>query len=77
VVSSPTSGSVTPKATLVSPFTTPGRWRRFCSSVPNTTRGFTPKMFMWIAEAACMQPPDAAASCSTRAASAMPIPAPP
>ncbi len=77
VVFRPTSGSVTPKATLVSPLMMPGRWAAFWASLPCTTRGLTPKMFMCTEEQAAMHPPEAAASCSIRAASVMPSPLPP
>ena len=47
----PASGSVTAKQALSRPAISGGSQRRFCSSVPNTTTGCSPKMFMWIAEA--------------------------
>ena len=54
-----------------------GRKRRFCSSLPNTTTGCSPKMFMCTAEAPLNPAPDCATACMTMAASVMPRPLPP
>ena len=51
--------------------------RCFCSSVPNTTTGLRPKMFMCTAEAPDKPAPDSAMVCIMTAASVMPRPAPP
>ena len=57
-MSSPASGSVTAKQVFSLPAISGGRKRRFCSSVPKTTTGCSPKMFMWIAEAPLNPAPD-------------------
>ena len=54
----PASGSVTAKQALCSPRMSGGSMRFFCSSLPNTTTGLSPKMFMCTAEAPLMQAPD-------------------
>ena len=54
-----------------------GRKRAFCSSVPNTTTGLSPKMFICSAEAPENAAPDSAMACIITAASAMPSPLPP
>src|SRR6266700_2665470 len=77
VVSSPASGSVTAKQAFSLPAISGGRKRSFCSALPKTTTGFSPKMFMWIDEAPENPAPDAATSCIINAASLMPSPAPP
>src|SRR4051794_12583722 len=46
-----------------------GSMRRFCASVPNTTTGSRPKMFMCTAEAPAMPAPDSAMVCIMSAAS--------
>ena len=51
--------------------------RFFCSSLPNTTTGLSPKMFMCSAEAPDMPAPDSAMVCIRIAASVTPRPAPP
>ena len=51
--------------------------RLFCSSVPNTTTGLSPKMFMCSAEAPDKPAPDCAIACIISAASVMPRPEPP
>ena len=51
--------------------------RCFCSFVPNTTTGLSPKMFMWIADAPDIPAPDWAIACIITAASEMPSPEPP
>jgi len=51
--------------------------RRFCSSVPNTTTGLSPKMFMCTAEQPVMAAPEAATVCIIIVASVIPSPAPP
>ena len=76
-MSRPTLGSVTAKQDFSLPAISGGRKRRFCSSVPNTTTGFRPKMFMCTAEAPCMPAPDSAIACIISAASVMPRPEPP
>ena len=48
--------------------------RCFCSVVPNTTTGLSPKMLMWIAEAPDIAAPDSATACIMIAASVMPRP---
>ena len=74
---SPTFGSVTAKQALSRPAISGGSQRRFCSSVPNTTAGCSPKMFMWIADAPESPAPVAEIVCIISAASVMPSPAPP
>ena len=76
-MSSPASGSVTAKQVFSSPAIRGGRNRRFCSSVPKTTTGCNPKMFMWIAEAPLNPAPDSETACIKTAASLMPSPLPP
>ena len=51
--------------------------RFFCSSLPNTTTGLSPKMFMCSAEAPDKPAPDSAMACIISAASVTPRPAPP
>ena len=77
VVLSPASGSVTPKQALSSPRISGGSMRRFCASLPKTTTGSRPKMFMWIEEAPVIAAPDSATACIMIAASVMPSPLPP
>ena len=77
VVFRPVFGSVTAKHARSLPAISPGSMRFFWSSVPNTTTGFRPKMFMWIAEAPENPAPDSAIVCIMIAASMMPRPAPP
>ena len=76
-MSSPASGSVTAKQVFSLPAINGGRKRCFCSSVPKTTTGCSPKMFMWIAEAPLNPAPDSATACIRIAASVMPSPLPP
>ena len=76
-MSSPASGSVTAKQAFSSPLISGGRKRRFCSSVPNTITGLSPKMFMCRAEAPEKAAPDSATACIMTAASVMPRPDPP
>ena len=76
-MSSPTFGSVTAKQALSLPAISGGSIRFFCSSLPNTTTGFSPKMFMCKAEAPDMPAPDSAMVCIISAASVTPRPAPP
>ncbi len=45
-VFSPAFGSVTAKHAWSRPAISGGSMRAFCSSVPNTTTGLSPKMFM-------------------------------
>ena len=73
----PVLGSVTAKQAFSSPAISGGSMRCFCSSVPNTTTGFSPKMFMCTAEAPDMPAPDSPIVCIIIAASVMPRPAPP
>ncbi|MCY1510717.1 hypothetical protein D9M68_451050 [compost metagenome] len=54
-----------------------GSIRCFCSSLPNTTTGLRPKMFMCTAEAPLMPAPDSAMACIITVASVMPRPEPP
>ena len=77
VVSSPASGSVTPKATCRSPVAMRGRYRARSSSLPYRTTGCIPKIDMWTALAPFIPAPDAATSSSTIEASSMPWPPPP
>ena len=76
-VSSPASGSVTPKQQTSSPAMSGGRKRAFCSPVPATTIGIGPKMLRWIAEAALIAPAESVTACIITAASASPSPLPP
>ena len=76
-MSRPTSGSVTAKQAFSLPAISGGRKRRFCSSLPNTTTGCSPKIFMCTAEAPENPAPDCATACMTIAASVMPRPLPP
>jgi hypothetical protein len=62
---------------LSSPRISGGSQRRFCSSLPNTTTGLSPKMFMCTADAPDMPAPDCAIACIMIAASVTPRPAPP
>ena len=73
----PVLGSVTAKQARSLPAMSGGSMRFFCSSVPNTTTGFRPKMFMCTAEAPEKPAPDSAIACIMTAASVMPSPAPP
>ena len=59
------------------PWTIGGSIRCFCSWVPNTTTGFSPKILMCTAEAPDMPAPDSAMACITMAAVSMPRPDPP
>jgi hypothetical protein len=68
---------VTAKQDFSLPAISGGRKRRFCSSVPNTTTGLRPKMFMCTAEAPEKAAPDSAIACIITAASVIPRPAPP
>ena len=77
MVSSPASGSVTAKQAFSVPAISGGRKRAFCSSLPNTTTGLRPKMFMCSAEAPENAAPDSAMACIITAASVMPSPDPP
>ena len=77
MVSRPALGSVTAKQAFSLPAISGGRKRCFCSSVPNITTGWRPKMFMCTAEAPDMPAPDSAMACIMTAASVMPSPAPP
>ena len=76
-VLSPVFGSVTAKHARSLPAISGGSQRFFCSSLPNTTTGFRPKMFMCTAEAPEKPAPDSAIACIMIAASVMPSPAPP
>ncbi len=76
-VSSPASGSVTPKHTVVRPAMTSGSQRRFCSSLPKTTMGCGPNILMCTVDAALMAPAERAMVCIMMAASVMPSPEPP
>jgi hypothetical protein len=76
-VFSPVLGSVTAKHARSLPATSGGSQRFFCSSVPYTTTGLSPKMFMCTAEAPEKPAPDSAMVCIMTAASVMPSPAPP
>ena len=76
-MSRPTFGSVTAKQALSSPAIIGGSIRFFCSSLPNTTTGLSPKMFMCSAEAPERPAPDSAIVCIMIAASVTPRPAPP
>src|SRR3546814_16554350 len=51
--------------------------RCFCSSVPNCTTGFQPKIFIWTAEAPLSPAPDWLIGCILIAASVIPKPHPP
>ena len=73
----PVFGSVTAKQARSLPAMSGGNQRLFCSSVPKTTTGFRPKMFMCTAEAPEKPAPDSAIACIITAASLMPSPAPP
>ncbi len=77
VVSSPASGSVTPKQARSSPRISGGSMRAFCSAVPCTTMACGPKMLMCMVEQAANAPPELATVCIMMAASVMPRPAPP
>ena len=70
-------GSVTAKHARSLPWMSGGSMRRFCSSVPNTTTGLRPKMFMCTVEAPENPAPDSAIACMSTAASVIPRPAPP
>ena len=70
-------GSVTAKQAFSLPLTIGGSIRRFCSSVPYTTTGLSPKIFMCTADAPEKPAPDAAMVCIITAASLMPSPDPP
>ena len=76
-MSRPTFGSVTAKQALSLPAISGGSMRFFCSSLPNTTTGLSPKMFMCSAEAPERQAPDSAMVCIISAASVTPRPEPP
>ena len=76
-MSSPASGSVTAKQALSVPATSGGSMRCFCSALPNTTTGLSPKMFMCSAEAPDIPAPDCAIVCIISAASVTPRPEPP
>jgi len=73
----PALGSVTPKQALSLPWISGGSQRFFCSSVPNTTTGCRPKMFMCTADAPDRPAPVAEMVCIISAASLIPRPAPP
>jgi hypothetical protein len=73
----PVLGSVTAKQARCLPWMSGGSMRAFCSSVPNTTTGLSPKMFMCTADAPEKPAPDSAIACIITAASEMPRPAPP
>ena len=77
VVSRPVVGSVTAKHAFSRPSIRGFSIRAFCSAVPNFTTGLSPKMFMWMAEAALAPPPDSAIACIMTVASVIPNPAPP
>src|SRR3954469_11548981 len=76
-VLSPVFGSVTAKQARSFPSMSGGSMRRFCSSVPKTTTGLRPKMFMCTVEAPEKPAPDSAIACIITAASVMPRPEPP
>ena len=77
VVFSPASGSVTAKHAFCSPRISGGSMRAFCCSVPNTTTGCRPKMFMCTDDAPAMAAPDSATARIITAASVMPRLEPP
>ena len=54
-----------------------GSMRAFWASVPNTTTGWSPKMFMWMADAPLKPAPDSAMVRIMIAASVIPRPDPP
>ena len=75
VVSRPASGSVTAKqAFSVAARSAAAGSGCFCSSVPNTTTGLRPKMFMCTRRGAGKAAPDSATACIMTAASVMPSP---
>ena len=77
VVSSPASGSVTPKQTCRSPQAMRGRVACLSPSDPCTITGCMPKIDRCMELAAFIPPPDAATSSSSSDASVMPNPCPP
>src|SRR5262249_51763394 len=77
VVSRPASGSVTAKQALSLPAISGGSMRRFCSSVPNTTTGWRPEIFMGTPSAPLMAAPDSGTAAIMITAWVMPSPAPP
>ncbi|MNL00833.1 hypothetical protein D3C87_1212800 [compost metagenome] len=77
VVSSPASGSVTAKQAFSCPAISGGSAAACWASEPNTTTGFRPNTFMWMADAPENPAPDADTVCMISAASVMPSPAPP
>ena len=76
-VSRPASGSVTPKHILSWLAISRGISLRFCSAVPNFTKGIGPKMFRWSALAPVNPAPLSATACMAMAASVTPRPEPP
>jgi predicted nucleic acid-binding protein len=76
-VSSPASGSVTPKQQRVSPLMSGASMRCFCAAVPKTATGWGPKIFTCTAETPAMPAPDEAMRCIIAAASVTPRPLPP
>jgi hypothetical protein len=64
VVFSPVLGSVTAKQALSLPAISGGSMRRFCSSLPNTTTGCRPKMFMCTDDAPDSPAPERAMAAS-------------
>ncbi len=77
VVLRPVLGSVTAKHARSLPAMRFGSMRFFWSSVPKTTTGFRPKIFMCTADAPEKPAPDSAIVCIMIAASVIPSPAPP
>ena len=77
VVSSPASGSVTPKHILSWPEIRRGISFCFCASVPNRASGMGPKMFRCSALAPEKPAPLSATACMAMAASVRPRPEPP
>jgi hypothetical protein len=77
VVSKPVFGSVTAKQAFSLPFISGGRNLCLCSSLPNISTGFKPKIFICKAEAPLIPAPDSATACIISEASVIPKPAPP
>src|SRR3546814_19033448 len=77
VVLRPAPGSVTPKQALSWPFIMAGSEWRLCSSVPLTTSGLRPKMFMVSQDAPDIPAPDSATVTIMIERSGLPGPTPP
>ncbi len=71
----PASGSVMPKAMRTVPSANPGRWRRFCCSVPK--RAMMLPQIAGVTTSSSSGQPAVASSSSTTTRSAMPPPPPP